>query len=398
MLVFSNRSRREFIKSISKAGLAALTFFKYQQNLFGAEEEKNELNILNDRPLNAECPMHLLDDSVTPNHRMFVRNNGIVPPAAYDKSLRTWTLRIDGDVKKEKAFTMLELKSLFKHYTYQIVLECGGNGRAGFYPPTPGNQWKYGAVGAPLWTGIRLADVLSYLGLKNSAKYLGYYSMDLHPSGDAKKDVISRGFPISKAMDPMTLIAFEMNGKPLSPLHGYPARIICPGYPASASGKWLKRLWIRNRVHDGEKMTGGAYQVPKYPIQPGDSVSEKDMKIIEKMPVKSIITFPKSGSKISFKNKIEVRGFAWTGEEKVTKVDISFDHGQTWVATKLELAANPFAWQRWRVNIKVPSKGYYEIWARATDTTGRCQSMVIPGWNPKGYLNNAMPRISLEVS
>ena len=398
MIHESQPSRRQFVFSALKTGASVFSLSLFHQTLSASEEGKKDLTVLNDRPLNAECPMHLLDDPITPTNRMFVRNNGIIPPSAYSKDHSKWRLRIDGEVERPVSFSLAEIKSKFKKYTYQIVLECGGNGRAGFYPPTPGNQWTYGAVGCPTWGGARLVDVLSFLGVKKSAVYLGYYGLDIHPSGDPKKNVISRGFPIKKALDPMTIIAYEMNGAPLSPLHGFPARLICPGYPASASGKWLKRLWIRDRVHDGEKMSGGAYQIPKYPIKPGTSLSDKDLKIIENMPVKSIITHPKSGTIVSSKQKeIEIRGFAWTGDRKVTNVDISYNHGQTWIATTLEDPANLYAWQRWKKKIKFPSQGYYEIWARAKDTSGNCQSMVIPGWNPKGYLNNAMPRIAINV-
>jgi len=360
-------------------------------------EGKEGLRVLNDRPLNAETPPHLLDSDPTPTSRLFVRNNGIVPEIAKVGNLSGWTLNIDGEVDKQLKLSMKDLKSGFKNYTYQLVLECGGNGRAGYFPPAKGNQWTYGAIGCPMWTGVRLKDILAKAGLKKSAVYTGYYGMDIHPSGDLKKEVISRGTPIKKAIDDHTLIAFAMNGKPLPALHGFPARIVCPGYPGSASGKWLKRITIRNKVHDGTKMGGYAYRIPKNPVEAGEKVAKSQMKIIEQMPVKSLITFPESGIKVSHSKTFNCRGFAWTGDQKITTVHVSFDFGQTWKKANLKNPKNSFAWQRWDTSFKFPIKGYYEIWARATDTSGKMQPMVIPGWNPKGYINNAMPRIAVKV-
>lgn len=358
------------------------------------------LRILNDRPLNVETKVHALDDEVTPTHKMFVRHNGIVPPIAYKKDFSTWSLTVDGEVFRPKNFTLDDLKKTFKAYEYQLTLECGGNGRAGFYPRTPGNQWTYGAVACPLWKGVLLRDVLNHVGLKDTAVYLAYEAHDIHLSGDPSKQVISRGVPITKALDPMTLLAFELNGKPLPAEHGAPLRLVCPGYPGSVSGKWLKRLWVRDQVHDGSKMTGNAYRIPPFPVKPGSKVPiDHTWKIIEKMPVKSIITYPKSGLSLKREKKdhMIVRGFAWTGEKKVVSVHLSFDYGQTWHKAQLKKARNPFAWQRWEVKLSFPSKGYFQLWSRAQDSSGRLQPMIVPHWNPKGYLNNAMPRIEIYI-
>lgn len=360
---------------------------------------KEALVVLTDKPVNAETPPHLLDDEVTPESRLFVRNNGLLPEIAGASSAAGWKLALDGEVEKPLELSLEDLQRRFKQYTYQLVLECAGNGRSGFFPPTAGNQWTYGAVGCPSWTGPRLADVLKAAGAKKSAVYIGYYGLDTHLSGDPEKVVISRGAPIAKANEPHTLIALRMNGKPLPPVHGFPARLVCPGYPASASGKWLKRITVRDKIHDGEKMMGGSYRLPPVPVKPGGEVNEKEMVILANLPVKSLITFPKSGTTIKLyqRKHVECRGFAWTGDKKVTAVHLSFDFGQTWVKTKLKEPKNPFAWQRWEATLALPSAGYFEIWARATDTADKMQPMVVPGWNPHGYYNNAMPRIAVTV-
>ncbi len=399
---FFDSNRRKFLKNIAYTSLALPFAFRFKNLLAEksplAELGKSEsMRILNDRPLNIEASQSLLDEEITPTEKLFVRNNGIVPPIAYATDIKDWRLLIDGEVENPTSFSMEDLKSKFKSYSYQFVIECGGNGRAGYFPTAEGTQWTYGGVGCPLWEGVRLKDLLNYVKVKSSAVYVGYYGHDIHLSGDPNKAPISRGAPIKKALDEMTLIALGMNGKPLPPLHGFPARLICPGYPASASGKWLKRLWIRDCVHDGTKMTGKAYKMPSHPISPGTEISESDFKIIEEMPVKSIITNPPSGNRLKWDKsfQFECRGFAWSGYGDIERVDVSYNFGQTWLKADLKKPRNRFAWQRWNARFPLPTKGYYEIWARATDEKGTMQPMVVPGWNPEGYLNNAMPRIAL---
>lgn len=354
-----------------------------------------EMIVLNDKPLNAEPPPHFLDDSVTPFNKMFVRNNGI-PPVKVDAA--NWTLTIDGEsVKKSVSLSLADLKSKFKTYTYQIQLECGGNGRSEFNPPAKGNQWRVGAISCAEWTGARLRDVLEYAGIKDDAVYIGYYGADTHISGDPKKVVISRGVPIAKALEDESLIAWAMNGEDIPPLHGYPLRLITGGWPASTSGKWLNRIVIRNKVHDGPKMTGMSYRVPGYPVAPGTNVPDKDMVIIESMPVKSLITSPKSGTLATLGQELEVRGHAWAGDLEVKAMDVSIDFGGTWQPCKLKPPRNRLGWQDWSAKVSFPQVGYYEIWARATDEKGTMQPMVVPGWNPRGYLNNACHRIAVKA-
>lgn len=223
-------------------------------------EGKNGLRVLSDRPLNAETPAHLLNDDVTPSERLFIRNNGI-PPQNVDAS--DWTLTVEGEsVKNSKTYTLSQLKQRFEHVSQQLLLECGGNGRAEFDPPTSGNQWTLGAVGCPIWDGIRLSDVLQDCGVKEDAVYVAYYGKDVHLGGDVTRVPISRGVPVGKAMEQESLIAWGINGDPLHPMNGYPLRLVFGGWPGSASGKWLSRISIRNRVHDGPKMASPSYRIP----------------------------------------------------------------------------------------------------------------------------------------
>ncbi len=363
---------------------------------FRLDGKHPELVILNDRPINAETPAHLLDDDVTPADRLFVRNNGH-PPESVD--VAKWTLTIDGEaVKKARTFSLAQLKADFATHTYQLQLECGGNGRSEFNPPARGNQWSTGAIGCPSWTGARLADVLAVCDVDpKTAVYIGYQAADAHLTRGPGKVAISRGVPMAKALQDETLLAWAMNGKQIPAMHGHPLRLVCGGWPASASGKWLTGISVRDRVHDGAKMGQKSYRVPCRSVAPGEKVTDEEMCIIESMPVKSLVTFPKSGITHRQKTPLKLRGHAWAGELEVASVDVSIDFGQTWSRCALAKAPNRLAWQRWSAQVTFPDKGYFEVWARATDSRGRAQPMIVPGWNPKGYLNNACHRIAVRA-
>lgn len=361
-------------------------------------EGKEGLVVLNDRPINAETPPHLLDDAFTPAKHFFVRNNGLPPDPKAIGDVSKWLLEIAGEsCNNPQKFTLAALKKHFKHYTYAVTLECGGNGRSEFNPPAKGNQWTTGAVGCAYWTGVRLRDVLEACGIKKNAVYIGYYGADSHLTRDPAKDAISRGVPMSKALEDETLIAWAFNGEDIPYLNGYPLRLVVGGWPASTSGKWLNKIVIRNKVHDGQKMNGQAYRVPCESVAPGTKVPDEDMCIIHSMPVKSLITYPKSGLSHELVNVFQCRGKAWAGDLAVKKMEVSIDFGATWQTAKLEKPVNRLAWQPWSAKLKFKQRGYYEVWARATDTQGSAQPMILPGWNPKGYLNNACHRIAIQV-
>jgi len=404
--------RRNFI---SKTTLASLTAFIGADIIYGKFlpvgytpialqdpdpfklfDKNKDMVILNDRPWNIEAKAHLLNEAVTSNACMFIRNNGKIPE---NINVKNWKVVFDGEsVVKTKTYTLHELKTKFKQYTYQLTLECGGNGRSEFNPPAKGNQWTVGAVSCAQWTGIRLKDVLDDIGIKNEAIYIGYHAVDTHLSGDPNKESISRGVPIAKAYQDETLLAFKMNGEDIPLAHGYPLRLIAGGWPASASGKWINRISVRNKIHDGTKMKGFAYRIPCEPVAPGDQIKDSDMCIIESMPVKSLITYPKTGAILKEGKQLKINGHAWAGELEVSKMEYSIDFGATWKRCVLEKPINRLAWQHFSAEISFSRKGYYEIWARATDTTGKHQPMVLPGWNPKGYLNNACHRIAIKVT
>lgn len=406
-----SKSRRQFVKlsTLTSLGITLGAPIVYGSNLTSniipqglsisewneLPGKSSELTILNDRPINAETPAHLLNDALTPNDLFFVRNNGI-PPSEIDKN--KWSLTIEGESAKRKmTYTIADLKSKFETHTLNLTLECGGNGRSEYNPPAKGNQWSTGAVGCAAWTGVLLKDVLADVGIKSNAVYIGYYGADTHLSGDPNKKPISRGVPISKALEAESMIAWSMNNNDLPLLNGFPLRLVFGGYPASCSGKWLSKIVIRDKVHDGQKMGGKSYRIPCDPVAPGAKVADEDMCIIESMPVKSLITYPKTGAMIKMGKKLPIQGHAWTSSESIISVEYSIDFGVTWQLCKVSTATNKYQWQRFVAEVELPKEGYYEIWARATDSDDNRQPIILPGWNPKGYLNNACHRIAVKV-
>lgn len=365
-----------------------------QESGVAGQHGKDGLTVLGERPLNMETPAHLLDDAVTPARRMFVRNNGLVPNLD-GVTKENWFLEIDGEVDTPLRLSIADLMSRYDPVTYQLQMECGGNGRKYFSPGASGNQWSFGAIACPEWTGVRLADVLQDAGLKSTAVYTGHYGADPHLTGDPDKFPISRGVPIEKALDPHTIIAWAMNGEDIPLLNGHPLRLLAPGWPGSCSQKWLTRIEVRNRVHDGPKMGGQSYRVPAYPVAPGTEVPDEDMVIIQSMPVKSLITAPETGVIQTPNTPFEVRGHAWAGDRDVKEMHVSIDFGRSWMKAELAAPKNRYAWQHWRADITLPQHGYFEVWARATDDAGVMQPPVPPGWNPRGYLNNMQHRIAV---
>lgn len=356
---------------------------------------KPELIVLDTPELNAETPPHLLDDDITPLARLFVRNTGAMPVLA-PADLAAWMLTVDGWVRTRRSWSVAGLKNEFETVTETCVMECAGNGRAFFPDPAGTVLWKQGAVGCVRWTGVRLADVLERCGVLPRAIYTGHHSPDryLDDSGPA----ISRGLPIKKALAPETLIAFELNGEPISVLHGGPLRLVAPGYPGASFQKWLSKIDVRDREHDGERMLDGHYRMPRKPLQYGEPFDHRFFEVITDMPVKSLITAPQEGFKALAGMPLMVRGHAWSGHIPVSAVHISLDNGGSWRPADLKPGAGRFAWRRFEHMAHHPPLGNIEIIARATDRDGNTQPMECVPWNPRGYLNNMAHRVRGHTS
>jgi DMSO/TMAO reductase YedYZ molybdopterin-dependent catalytic subunit len=359
-------------------------------------EGKDGLSLLGDVPLVAETPEELLDDETTPVARFFVRNNGLLPEPIMDAD--GWTFTIDGEVERPLNLSLAELKSRFPHKTFRMVLECGGNGRSFFEPKAEGNPWTNGGVGCAEWTGVSLGDVLREAGLKESALFTGHFGADPDKHGSHEHQAMSRGVPIAKALEEHTLLVWAMNGETLPFIHGGPLRLVVPGWPGSLSQKWLKRIWIRDREHDGPGMTGLSYRLPVRPLAPGADAGNVENRILESMPVRSIVTAPADDAGYPAGTRsIDVRGAAWAGDDAVARVDVTLDGGATWTEATMTPPRNRYDWTRWQASLTLPGDGFYEIVARATDSRGRAQPFRAANWNPNGYGCNTMHRVAVTV-
>ena len=352
--------------------------------------EKPELVLLDTPELNAETPAHLLDDDITPTARLFARNTGAMPALGLAE-IAGWTLTIDGCVRTPRAWTIAGLKREFETVSKTAVIECAGNGRAFFPQPAGTVLWRHGAVGCVRWTGVRLGDLLRQCELLPQAVYTGHRSPDVYLDGSGP--AISRGLPIDKAMAPETLVAFALNGEPLPVLHGGPLRLVAPGYPGASFQKWLTRVDVRDREHDGERMMDGHYRMPRAPLRPGEPLDHAQVEIITDMPVKSLITAPQNGFSATANEPLQIRGHAWSGHTPVETVELSFDGGGSWRSASLGPAPGRFAWRRFSFTLAGSPPGAIEIVARATDSNGRAQPLESVPWNPRGYLNNMCHRV-----
>lgn len=353
---------------------------------------KPGLHLHDEEALNAEPPVSLLNEAITPVDAFFIRNNGELPEAGAEKD---WRLTIDGEVERSCVWTVARLKESFETVTITAVLECAGNGRSQLEPATDGLPWGLGAVGCARWTGVRLADVLKEAGVKPGAVYTGHHSPD-RQIGKPEKAALSRGLPIAKALAPETLIAFGMNGEALPRLHGGPLRIVAPGYPGSAWQKWLDRISLRPQEHDGEKMRGTEYRLPIRPVGPGEALDPANFAVITDMPVKSLISAPANGFVVKQGERITVSGFAWSGAIPLAGVAISSDGGVSWQEVPLQPGEGVFAWRGFEAEVTAEGAGPLVVMARARDTAGNSQPMQ-PVWNPRGYCNNQVQRVGGTV-
>jgi DMSO/TMAO reductase YedYZ molybdopterin-dependent catalytic subunit len=358
--------------------------------------KSQKLVVLGERPLVAQTPESLLDDDTTPTALMFIRNNGRMPARTSDPE--NWTFKVDGEVENALSLTLRDLKAKFETVTRRLLIECGGNGRSFFDPPVRGNRWTHGGVGCPEWTGVRLADVLRQARLKPTAVFSGHYGADPTTSGDTSKPALSRGVPVAKLMDDSNLLAWAINGEPLPLAHGFPLRLVIPGWPGSVSAKWLTRIWIRDRHHDGPGMGGILYRVPITPM-PAGQYDRKNLTDLESMPVRAIITRPADRTIFDRGTPtIELRGAAWAGDHQVRQVDISIDRGVTWQQASLQAPKNRHDWRRWTAQIDVPAGvRSLDIWARGTDELGRTQPLAVENWNPHGVGGNPVHRVAVKL-
>ena len=373
----STLDRRKFLALAAAAPLAPAA-------LLGAERREHMLQ-LNGYAQNAETPLELLTDYLTPNHLFFVRSHWIpqMPDAA------KWRLVVDGEVDRPLRLTLAELKKMPRAEA-TCVLQCAGNGRGLQSPTVPGVQWRYGAVGNARWGGVRVRDVLERAGVRAGAAHLHTFGSDDPPG---KVPPFHRSLELPKAMDD-AILAWEMNGAPLPAAHGAPLRLIVPGWAGDHWMKWLVRLSPQGEPQKGFYMDT-AYRWPNNPGAPGVAFKPEEMHPVTELSVKSNITTAPTTAKVGKASAIA--GFAFSGAPDVSKVEISEDDGASWQPAALDPRHEPYAWRLWSYRWTPRAPGRVRLLTRATDVRGAAQPRETQ-WNQSGYLYNAWHGVNVEVT
>jgi DMSO/TMAO reductase YedYZ molybdopterin-dependent catalytic subunit len=353
-------------------------------------QSKRDMAVRSVRPEDLEMPLSGFSDYITPTEHFFVRSHTYVPRV----DLSAWRLTVDGQVATSLTLNMDDLKRL-SAVDLVSVLECAGNGRGFYEPSMPGLQWTNGAVGNARWRGVKLADVLKRAGVKESAREILFNGADV-PIGTMPD--FARSIPIEKALDARTLLAYEMNGETLPVQHGFPLRVVVPGWAGDSWVKWVTSISVLDREHDGFWMKR-AYRHPGTAVRPGTAVPPEQMQPVTSLRIKSVIAAPLDGAPTLVGAPVIIRGVAWSGDAgPVTRVDVSVDAGRTWNQASLRGdQRTQFGWRQWEYRWTPAREAFYTILARARDAAGNTQPFD-QEWNPSGYGWNVVPRVGLTVT
>lgn len=339
---------------------------------------------LSPSPKDLEMPIEDFIDEITPGEHFFVRCHTMIPQV----KLPDWKLDFAGLVERPLSLTLADLKKL-PSAELVSVLECAGNGRTFYRPAVAGAQWRFGSVGNARWTGVRLKDVLEKSGVKRTATQLLLDGADVPL---VKMPKFQRTLEVGKAMHPDTLLAWEMNGKPLTADHGFPLRVIAPGWASDSWVKWLTRIELLDHDFDGFWMTT-AYRHPAQHVAPGTAVDPKDMIPVTDLNVKSVIANPVEWAAPGV---ITVQGVAWSNTSPVAKVEISADAGKTWSPANFTGKPTKYGFRKFTYTWEA-AEGKYTLMSRATNEAGQSQPLE-PEWNPNGYLYNAAQPMPVTIS
>src|SRR5580704_6435421 len=320
-----------------------------------------ELTVLSREPVCAGASLSHLQDWLTPTSRFFIRNHFPIP----NMDASSWSLSVWGEVARP---LMLRYDDLAGLPSAEVValLECAGNSRATMRPSAEGVPWEHGAVGTARWTGVPVRTILEQASPRNNAAYVLFEGADFGkertaPGALAPKECsYAMSLPLEKALHPDTLLVYRMNGDVLPPEHGYPVRLIVPGWYGMASVKWLTNIRLLDKPFRGFHESD--YYVYVAEGETGASPGER----VTTMLVKSLITWPSRGGFIPTGSH-RVRGVAWSGLGPVSRVEVSTDNGRSWHAAALDASRSSFAWQQWEFQWQVGKPGHYLIRARAID-------------------------------
>jgi DMSO/TMAO reductase YedYZ molybdopterin-dependent catalytic subunit len=331
-------------------------------------------------PLNCETSIPaLVGGVVTPNMHFYVRNHFHVPRL----DMETWRLSVGGCVERPLSLSLRQLRAM-RAETAVLTLECAGNGRSLLDPPVVGEKWDVGAVSTAEWTGVPLSEVLDRVGMTPGAREVVFRGADRGTvDGSAVTTPFERSLSLDDARHSQALLAYAMNGEALPVQHGYPVRLVVPGWYAVTSVKWLTEIEVIDAAFDGHFQSDRYF----YEWERDGDVTREPVRL---QRVRSLITAPAAGDEVEC-GELTVRGVAWSGAAAISRVDVSVGD-DPWVEARLIGERVRHRWQWWELITRVERPGDIVIRARATDFAGRTQPDE-PEWNRLGYGANAIHRV-----
>jgi DMSO/TMAO reductase YedYZ molybdopterin-dependent catalytic subunit len=335
-------------------------------------------------PLNCETAVAaLIGGVVMPNAHFYVRNHFQIP--MLDPS--TWRLDVSGLVERPLRLTLRDLHNM-RSQTLVVTLECAGNGRSRFAPPIEGEKWNLGAVSTAEWTGVPLVEVLDRAGMKTQAREVVFRGADAGTvAGRTEAIHFERSLKLDDARGSDALLAYAMNGEPLPIQHGYPLRVIVPGWYAVTSVKWLTEIEVIDHPFGGQFQTDSYF----YERQRDGQVSREPVTL---QRVRALITEPSAGEEVD-RGELVIRGVAWSGAAEIARVEVRVGGG-AWQEARLVGERKRHSWQWWELLTHIEQPGTTTVRARATDLATRTQPES-PEWNRLGYGNNAIQEVPVHV-
>jgi DMSO/TMAO reductase YedYZ molybdopterin-dependent catalytic subunit len=336
------------------------------------------------QPLNGETRISdLTGGAVVPSGRFYLRNHFDIPILDGER----YRLSVDGLVEHPLDLSLRELHNLPSE-SRVVTLECAGNGRSLFKPAVPGEPWGFGAASTAEWTGVPLIELLDRARVQPGATELIFRGADSGRVPEVDSPVrFERSLGLDQIRDSGALLAYAMNGEPLSVPHGYPLRLIMPNWYAVASVKWLTDIVVTDRPSDG------FYQADRYWYEwVRDGREEREP--VTFLNVRALITAPEAGTSIP-RGETAIRGVAWSGAATIAKVKVSLNGGP-WQEARLIGDPRRGAWQWWELLSSFEQVGPLIVRARATDLAGRTQPDHAE-WNRLGYGNNSVHVVEAHV-
>jgi DMSO/TMAO reductase YedYZ molybdopterin-dependent catalytic subunit len=334
---------------------------------------------------NHAMPQEALRDDLTPPGLHYVLTHYDIP--AVDPA--TWRLRLDGSVERSLDLDLESLRSMPAH-SLRVTLECAGNGRAALAPRPVSQPWLSGAVGTAEWTGVPLADLLRDAAPTGRAVDVTFTGADHGFERGVEQDY-ERALSLADALADDVLVAYEMNGAPLPPQHGFPVRLVVPGWYGMAHVKWLVRIRVLDQPYDGYQNAVG-YRLRQEPEEPGDPVTRIEPRALLVPPGHPDFL---TRERILRPGLVTLTGRAWSGWGPVVAVSVSTDDGDTWTDAEVEPGDHRWAWRRFSAPWTA-TPGTHVLRARARDDTGREQPLA-PRWNLGGFANNADQPVVVHV-